>query len=132
CGAPIEREKAHEAPNRLPVDGVCTFRVERTAASTKLKDWVKSRWFAPGEFTRRGVDGKFDGVYMPFFTFDAMTFTRYAGERGDAYYVKVKDGDEEREERRVDWSPARGSFQRFFDDVLIPALKSLPQSLLRS
>ena len=132
CGAPIERDKAHEAPNRLPVDGVCTFRVERDAASTRLKQWVKSRWFAPGAFKRRGVDGKFDGVYMPFFTFDAMTFTRYSGERGDAYYVKVKDGDQEREERRVEWKPARGSFQRFFDDVLIPALQSLPQSLLRS
>jgi hypothetical protein len=132
CGAPIERDKAHEAPNRLPVDGVCTFRVERHDAGVRLKKWVQSRWFAPGEFKSRGVNGKFDGVYMPFFTFDAMTFTRYTGERGDAYYVTVKQGDQEIEERRVRWSSASGSFQRFFDDVLIPALKSLPQSLLRS
>lgn len=130
CDAPIQREKAHEATNRLPVDGVCTFQVEKDIAGKKLKDWVKSRWFAPNEFKARGVDGKFDGVYMPYYTFDAMTYTRYTGERGDAHYVTVGSGQNARKERRVNWSSARGAFQRFFDDVCIPALKSLPQNLL--
>jgi hypothetical protein len=130
CDAPIQREKAHEAKHRLPVDGVCTFLVEKDVAGKKLKDWVKSLWFAPGEFTKRGVEGKFDGVYMPYFTFDAMTYTRYTGERGDAHYVTVGSGQNQKKERRVNWSSARGAFQRFFDDVCIPALKSLPQALL--
>jgi DNA-directed RNA polymerase subunit RPC12/RpoP len=130
CDAPIQREKAHEAQHRIPVDGLCTFRVEKQAASEKLRAWVKSRWFAPNEWKARGVDGRFDGVYMPFFTFDAMTFTRYTGERGDAYYVEVGSGQNKRKERRVKWSSARGAFQRFFDDVCIPALKSLPHPLL--
>ncbi len=131
CDAPIQRENAHAAQQRLPVDGLCTFLIEKDAASIKLKDWVKSRWFAPGEFKKRGVAGGFDGVYMPYFTFDAMTHTRYAGERGDAYYVDVGSGDNKRRERRVKWSSTRGAFQRFFDDVCIPALKSLPQKLLQ-
>ena len=132
CDAPIQRENAHELKNRIPVDGVCTFLVEKDAAGASLKKWVQSRWFAPGEFKRRGVEGRFDGVYMPYFTFDAMTYTRYAGERGEAYYVTVKNGDQETRERRVKWYDARGAFQRFFDDVCIPALKSLPQKLLRA
>ena len=131
CDAPIQRENAHEAQNRIPVDGVCTFLIEKDAAGKKLKDWVSSRWFAPGEFKKRGVNGKFDGVYMPFFTFDAMTFTRYSGERGDAYYVETGSGDNKKRERRVNWTDSRGSFQRFFDDVCVPALKSLPAALLQ-
>lgn len=130
CGAPIQRDKAHELTHRLPVDGVCPFAVEKGVADDKLKGWVRSRWFAPNEFTRRGVQGKFDGVYMPFFTFDAMTFTRYRGQRGDTYWETVGSGQNKRRVAKIRWSPASGSFQRFFDDVCIPALKSLPQKLL--
>jgi hypothetical protein len=130
CGAPIQRDKAHELKNRLPVDGLCPFGVEKNVADQKLKGWVTSRWFAPNEFTRRGVEGRFDGVYMPFFTFDAMTFTRYRGQRGDTYWETEGSGQNKRRVAKIRWSPASGSFQRFFDDVCIPALKSLPQKLL--
>lgn len=130
CGGPLQREKAHEMRHRIPVDGLCTFRVEKNTASQKLKSWVKSRWFAPNDFKARGVEGRFDGVYMPFFTFDAMTFTRYTGERGDAYWEETGSGQNKRRERKVRWSTARGAFQRFFDDVCIPALRSLPHPLL--
>lgn len=130
CGAPIQRDKAHELSHRLPVDGLVPFAVEKGSADQKLKGWVRSRWFAPNEFTRRGVEGKFDGVYMPFFTFDAMTFTRYRGQRGDHYWETVGSGQNKRRVMKVRWSPASGSFQRFFDDVCVPALKSLPQKLL--
>jgi ribosomal protein S27E len=132
CDAPIQREKAHEMQHRIAVDGLCTFQIEKETASKKLKEWVRSRWFAPNDFKQRGVEGRFDGVYMPYFTFDAMTYTRYSGERGDAYWVTEGSGQNQKRVRKIRWSSARGSFQRFFDDVLIPALKSLPQKLLQS
>jgi hypothetical protein len=131
CDTPLQLKNAHVSEHPIPVDGIATFRVEKAAAQANLRSWVSSRWFAPGEWTRRGVDGKFDGVYMPFFTFDAMTFTRYRGERGDAYYVETGSGNNKRRERRVRWSAASGAFQRFFDDVCVPALKALPTALLR-
>jgi hypothetical protein len=105
--------------------------VEKNTAQENLKKWVKGRWFAPNAWKARGVEGRFEGIYMPFFTFDAMTFTRYTGERGDAYYESVGSGKNRRSVRKVRWSFRSGSFSRFFDDVLIPALKSLPQNLLR-
>lgn len=131
CGGPIQRKDAHSAQDRLPVDGVCAFAVEKDEAHLALKQWVGSRWFAPTEFTTRGVNEKFKGVYMPYFTFDAMTFTRYRGQRGDAYYVTERHGDEERKVRKINWTHVSGTLQRFFDDVCIPALKSLPASLLQ-
>jgi DNA-directed RNA polymerase subunit RPC12/RpoP len=130
CDAPIQRENAHEMTHRIPVDGVCTFRIEKSLAAQKLKAWVKSRWFAPNDFKHRGAEGRFEGVYMPYFTFDAMTFTRYTGERGDAYWVEQGSGQNKRRVRKVRWSSARGAFQRFFDDICVPALKSLPHALL--
>ena len=131
CDTPLQLKDAHVAENAIPVDAVAPFQLEHAAAQEAMRRWIASRWFAPNEWRRRGIDGKFDGVYMPFFTFDAMTFSRYRGERGDAYYVEVGSGQNRRRERRVRWSSASGAFSRFFDDVCIPALKSLPQALLR-
>lgn len=130
CGSPIQRDKVHDAEHRIQVDGVLPFLVERKIAQQRLKDWVQSRWFAPGDFLQRGVDGKFNGVYLPFWTFDSMTFNQYSGERGERYTVQVGEGNEKRTETRVRWWPAAGSFQRFFDDVLIVATRGLPTWML--
>ncbi len=131
CDTPLQVKDAHTNDHPIPVDGLATFAIEHQQARDNMRKWIAGRWFAPGDWKKRGVDGKFDGVYMPFFTFDAMTFTRYTGERGDAYYVEVGSGENKRRERRVNWSFASGAFSRFFDDVCIPALKSLPQKLLQ-
>jgi hypothetical protein len=66
---------------------------------------------------------------MPYWTYDSMTYTRYRGERGEHYYVK---GDDGQKERRTRWYPVSGSFQRFFDDVLVCALRDAKQKLMRA
>jgi hypothetical protein len=131
CGAPTLRDVATEARARLPIDGLLTFAVEADAAKRSLADWVRSRWFAPGDFKARGVSGDLEGAYLPFFTFDAMTSTEYRGERGEHYYVTVGSGKDERREQRTRWYPASGAFQRFFDDVLVSAVRRLPAPLLQ-
>ena len=90
CGSPIQRENIHTATRRVPVDGVLPFLVERGTVQSKLKQWVKSRWFAPGDFKKRGAQGKFNGIYLPYWTFDSLTFTAYSGERGDNYTVPTR------------------------------------------
>ena len=91
---------------------------------------MRSRWFAPSEFALRGVDGRFNGVYLPFWTFDSLTFSRYWGERGDHFYVTVTENNQTKQERRTRWSPASGSHQRFFDDVLILGAKGLRRDMM--
>lgn len=130
CGCPIQRDKVHDAEHRIPVDGVLPFLVEKKKAQSKLGEWVKSRWFAPNEFLERGAEGKFNGVYLPFWTFDSFTFNQYIGERGEHYWVEVGEGEQKRKERRTQWWPASGSFQRFFDDVVILASRGLPAWLI--
>jgi hypothetical protein len=132
CGSPIQREAAHRAqPDRVPVDAVLPFAVDAPTAKANLARWVRSRWFAPGEFKRRGAQGKFEGVYLPYFTFDAMTATSYQGLRGRHYQETVGSGKDKRTVTRTEWTRVRGSFQRFFDDLLVQASSSLPQPLLR-
>jgi predicted RNA-binding Zn-ribbon protein involved in translation (DUF1610 family) len=131
CASPLQRDKIHDAPTRIPVDGLLPFQVTEPEASANLRAWVKSLWWAPNEFLRQGAGGKFNGIYLPYFTFDSLTFTRYSGQRGDHYYVTVGEGKDRRTERRTRWSFASGQFQRFFDDVLIVAESDQVESLVQ-
>lgn len=131
CATPLQRENVHDAPDRIPADGVLPFLVDRERAKAELTAWVNSRWFAPNAFRRRGVNGKFSGVYLPYWTFDALTWTQYTGQRGDHYYVEVKDGNDTKRERRTSWTTVSGDFQQFFDDVLVLASDGLPIALVQ-
>ena len=79
CGSPIQRNKVHRAERRMRVDGMLPFLVEHSTARDNLSRWVGSQWFAPNEFLKRGADGRFNGVYLPYFTFDSLTFTNVFG-----------------------------------------------------
>ncbi|MBA3315310.1 MAG: hypothetical protein H0T47_18735 [Planctomycetaceae bacterium] len=131
CASPIQIDKAEQAKNRINVDGVLPFLVDHDKAARHLSEWVKARWFAPNDFLAQGIRAEFNGVYLPYWTFDAMTFTRYTGQRGENYTVTVGSGKNQRTETRTRWYPASGAFQRFFDDVLVNATKGLKAELVQ-
>ncbi|MBX3441339.1 MAG: hypothetical protein KF774_02945 [Planctomyces sp.] len=132
CASPIQREDVHTATHRIPVDGVLPFLIERVRAHGRLREWVHSRWFAPNSFLREGAQGKFNSVYIPFWTYDTLTFNSYSGSRGDAYWVTVGTGNNQRRERRVRWSHASGRFQRFFDDITVLASQGMNTPLVQA
>ncbi len=129
CATPLQLDAAVQAKNRIALDGVLPFRVPEKQAAANLKEWVASRWFAPNDFRKRGVTGKFNGVYLPYWTFDSLTHTRYAGQRGEHYYVTVGSGKNRRQVRRTRWYPASGAFERFFDDTLVIASDGVNRKL---
>ena len=132
CASPIQRDDVHRCQVRVPVDAVMPFLIDQKRAAQNLKDWVASLWFAPGKFQRQGIKAAFNGVYLPYWTFDTLTFNVYSGQRGEHYYVTVGTGKNRRQERRTRWYPASGKFQRFFDDVLVPATTHLDSGMLQS
>jgi hypothetical protein len=132
CGSPLQIEGAHQAHHRVPVDGVVPFRIDRRTAAQNLRRWIKSRWFAPNEFTKRGARGKFNGIYLPYWTFDSMTDTSYTGRRGDHYWVTQGSGKKKRRVRRTRWRSVSGRFQQFFDDIIVVAASGLPLKRVRA
>jgi len=132
CGVPIQSSTAHRAHGRIPVDGMLPFGVDRKTARKNLARWVQKLWFAPNDFKKRGVQGRFEGVYLPYWTFDSLTSNQYTGMRGDHYWVTVGSGKNRRRVRKTRWSPRSGDFQRFFDDVLVVAGLGLPSQRLRA
>jgi predicted RNA-binding Zn-ribbon protein involved in translation (DUF1610 family) len=133
CASPVQLEKAHKCEkNRIPVDGVLPFQIDKDKAKQNLLEWVQSRWFAPNNFRKRGVEGGFNGIYLSYYTFDSMTFTAYSGQRGEHYFVTVGTGKNQRTERRTRWYPAAGRFQRFFDDIVVLANTGLRRDFMQA
>ena len=135
CATPVVTDTGthrHIKPRAL-----LPFAVEEPDARRAVGDWLGSLWFAPNglqEYARKGR--KMNGLYMPCWTFDADTKSRYRGQRGDAYYemrtVRVDGKTRQQRVRKVSWSPASGRVARFFDDVLVVASHSLPTKFRNS
>ncbi len=121
CATPIQRDDVHDAPARLPIDGVLPFQVDGNRARESLDKWINSRRFAPSEFKKYRQTGSFASVYASYFTYDARTNTWYEGRRGEEYTVTVGSGDKARTETRVNWYPASGEVHNAFDDVTVLA-----------
>ncbi|MEP5730668.1 MAG: TFIIB-type zinc finger domain-containing protein [Sulfitobacter sp.] len=111
---------------------VLPFALTQEVARDAMKDWLGSLWFAPNglqAYARKGR--RMQGIYVPYWTYDAETRSRYTGQRGTIYYVtKTVTLNGKRSTQRVAktrWHPASGRVSRFFDDVLVLASKSLPK-----
>ncbi|EBA12497.1 TFIIB-type zinc finger domain-containing protein [Roseobacter sp. CCS2] len=112
--------------------GLLPFELEEGQARKALIDWLGSLWFAPNGLTDYARKGrKMNGIYVPYWTFDADTKSQYTGQRGTHYYVTktvVRDGKRRNVRvRKTRWRAASGRVARFFDDVLVLASRSLPK-----
>jgi len=115
------------------------FHLPQKEAQLAFKQWVGSLWFAPSKL-KDFLDGdkKLKGYYLPHWTYDADTHTRYNGQRGDIYYVTVErtsmvNGRAVRQrvqEARIRWTPVSGAVQNSFDDITIGASKTISHTIL--
>jgi DNA-directed RNA polymerase subunit RPC12/RpoP len=136
CDTPVVLDTGSE--RHIKPQALVPFVLTEAQARTAMIRWMGSLWFAPGtllEYARKGR--ALTGIYVPFWTFDADSASRYSGERGEHYYesrtvtVRVNGRMERREERvrKTRWYTARGGVSRSFDDVLVMASRSLPPRL---
>ena len=66
---------------------ILPFALDERAANQAMSEWLGRLWFAPSglqDYSRKGR--KMEGIYVPFWTFDADTRSSYRGERGQVYY----------------------------------------------
>jgi DNA-directed RNA polymerase subunit M/transcription elongation factor TFIIS len=132
CGSPIT-----VSPEARPVanpQAVLPFKLERQAASTAFSNWLRKLWFAPNNLKQAASSDRLNGIYLPFWTFDADTESGYQGERGEHYYETVRRVVNGREENvrvmKTRWYPVSGRVSRAFDDILVIASRALPEKYL--
>ena len=131
CATPIQRDDVHNAPARLPVDGVLPFRVDEKQARQLIEKWVTKRWFAPNDFKKYREVGAFSSLYTAYFTYDANTATQYEGERGIDREVRVGTDNDGNAiyETQTTWYRVSGQVSNEFADL--PVLANDSESLKR-
>lgn len=135
CATPVVTDTGTH--RHIKPKGVIPFALEERAARKAMTDWLGSLWFAPNglkEYARKGR--KLDGIYVPYWTYDADTRTSYIGERGIDYQERrtvVRDGKKHTiMVTKTRWHRAQGRVARDFDDVLVLASQSLPKRYTES
>lgn len=138
CGTGLVAQPKAADPLIAP-DGVLPARVPKDRALQEVRQWLRTRWFAPGALKRVARQEGIGGVYLPFWDYDADTVSRYQGERGDHYWVTetYQDSDGQggtvtrtRQVQHTAWRPAWGEVSRQFANVLIAASRSVAESKL--
>ena len=130
CDTPVVTDTGTH--RHLKPQGVLPFSVTEDQARDGLRRWLKGLWFAPNGLKEYARDGRrMNGIYVPYWTFDADTRSSYRGQRGihyDEVRTVTRNGRLETVRvRKTRWRTVSGRVARQFDDLLILASRSLPK-----
>ena len=112
----------------LAPNGVVPFKLTAKEAGEKFINWLGKKWFAPKAAKQSARADSFKGVYLPYWTFDADTYSTYTGEYGIDRTVHNDDGDE----TVTDWHKTNGTYSEFIDDQLVCASGDQNVDMLRT
>ncbi|MBC7623337.1 MAG: hypothetical protein H7232_08130 [Aeromicrobium sp.] len=128
CGTPITSQSY--AQRSIKPKSLVPFKITKLQAQDKWRAWLKGLWLAPSALKKFAQsDGGIKGLYVPYWTFDANTFSQYTGQRGDdrteRYTTTNSGGQTVTQSRTVtDWSYASGEVSFFHNDVLVAGSKT--------
>lgn len=139
CTAPLVLNLA-DGQQYVPPHYILPFKVTQQQGTDFFNKWLKGLWWAPNDLAKKvsGSTSVLKGVYLPNWAYDTNTITNYTGERGDYYYTtetytETNNGQSQtktRQVRHTSWSNASGRVFVGFEDLLVPASKSLPEDTL--
>lgn len=137
CGTPAIVDFVHD----ITPQSIIPFIVTQQEAKERFRKWVGSLWFAPSALSKYFRENeKLKGYYLPYWTYDSDTNTRYSGQRGDIYYVMVtrtviqngRQRQRQVREARIRWTPVSGEVRTSFDDVTIGATRTVSRVIINS
>lgn len=116
----------------LVPDGVLPFKIDKNRVGEIFRNWMKGRWLAPNELKHLYQQDRLQGIYVPYWTFDADLDCPYTAMGGRDHTETYRDRDGKTHTRVVtNWYPTSGRIRHFFDDVLVAASEKMNQLLLR-
>jgi predicted RNA-binding Zn-ribbon protein involved in translation (DUF1610 family) len=122
CGSPAV-VAAPEDRDAVRPDGVLPFRIEKRAAIERFRAWLGSLWFRPNALRLQSALTGIQGIYLPFWAFDADSRSRWTAEAG---YRRGAGKN-----ARVEWRPVSGTLEHRFDDLPLPASRGLDAATAR-
>lgn len=134
CASPIVTDTGLQ--RQIKPQAQLPFLLSEAQARAAMNNWLGRLWFAPNDLTQYArAERALQGIYAPYWTYDAETRSRYAGQRGDTYFetqpvtvmVNGRQQTQMQQVARIRWSRRQGQVSRVFDDVLVLGSSSLPK-----
>ena len=126
CGSTSVMPAATE--HTIAPGAVCPFSITKEQAGERFTKWLKGKLFTPRKAKQSALPEAFQGVYLPYWTYDAQTTSNFTARAGYDRTVKDKDGNSK---TVTDWRHVSGIYQEFFDDVTVMASKRQADSGVR-
>lgn len=135
CGSPAI-VPVENLPDLITPESLLPAVIPNSQVRDQLREWYRSRWWAPNKLKRAALTDTLHGIYLPYWTFDAHVDADWTAESGYYYYVteSYRDSDgktKTRQVRKTRWEPSAGSLSHFFDDDAVPGTVGVHYSLLR-
>lgn len=129
CGS-TQITETEELPGIKP-HRVVSFTIDSKKAEESYKLKIKKNIFVPSKVKKmQDIKLNISGVYLPVFTFDTNTSSKYAGRLGKTYVTTVGSGKNRRTVTRVRWFSVKGTKNLTFDDLLVNSGKKITQNEL--
>jgi DNA-directed RNA polymerase subunit RPC12/RpoP len=93
---------------------VVPFRLRREDAMSAMQAWLKRGFFRPGDLAQRAAVVRMQPVYVPYWVFQAQTFTCWTA-----------DSSQTPPGARSDWYPLSGEHQGQYQNLLLGASGAL-------
>ncbi len=135
CGSP-SIVSYEETKDPISPESLLPIKQSEAQVRDSLREWYRTRWFAPDRLKKAALTDTLKGVYLPYWTFDAQAHSDWTAESGHYYYVEesYRDANGNNQTRRVQrtrWVPSAGSVENFFDDELVCGSIGVNGELLR-
>ena len=130
CGSNQVMEAADD--NTIAPGGVVPFSITNEQASANFKQWIGKKFFCPKLAKQSAEPDAFTGIYLPYWTFDTDTFSRYSGKYGIDRKEKYKDSQGNVQEKTVtDWHRTSGTYKLAIDDELVQGSERHDSAMLK-
>lgn len=117
-------------------ESVLPFKFAEPQARERIRKWYGDLWWAPNALKKKALTDTVRGMYLPYWTFDALVDAQWNAQAGYYYYkteTYYEDGQQKsRQVQRVRWQSASGNVNHFFDDELVCGSKGIHPNLLRA
>ena len=135
CGSP-SIVPYEETRDPISPESLLPIKLSEPQVRDSLREWYRTRWFAPNRLKKAALTDTLKGVYLPYWTFDAQAHSDWTAESGYHYYEEesYRDANGNLQTRRVQhtrWEMSAGSVENFFDDELVCGSVGVNGELLR-
>jgi DNA-directed RNA polymerase subunit RPC12/RpoP len=133
CGADKVNQEAYDR-NFIQPAGIIPFIVTAEKGAEQFNQWIRRGWFHPNSLKKLAKMDGLHGIYLPFWTYNAQTTSRWRGEAGTYYYVTervyVNGQWQTKQVRKVRWQWRSGNLNHFFKEVMVVGSKNLSQQFV--